>query len=222
MNKKDAFRIIHNCCQIYQCNLESNNFLFIYKYKSGEPYNYFEATFMKYNYHHLTGTVLNKSIVASPADFYNACINNQLDFNSFEMRSDGTTDLKLQVLPSLMQIHTCAKMIGDYNGSRVVLKTEKIIGGVKGCLGFTRQGTIFVPNTIMRYDIRNSVAHPYGNIDAIFSKRIGSTKYYHLRYLSKRMNNIVSFFSDNIENLIDRNNIIYCFSAAKPGSSIYD
>lgn len=222
MDKKQAFKVIYSCCKVYQCNLASKNFLFIYRNCNEKPYTCFEATFRENNFHHLTGTVLNKNVVDSAADFFDACINNRLAFNSFEMKTDGTTVLKLQILPSLMQIHTCAKMIGDFDGSSLYLQTEKLVGGIKGCIGFKKQGSIYVPNTVMQCDIRNFIADPYGKIDAIFSKKLNSSRYLHLRYISKRLKNCIPMFPNAIENLIDRKNIIYCCNSVTPESNIYD
>ena len=57
--------------------------------------------------------------------FFDLCVNRRLKENDFEFADDGTTQLKMQVLPKLVNKNLSAKMIGDYNNFYPKLYTEK-------------------------------------------------------------------------------------------------
>lgn len=53
-----------------------------------------------------------------------------METDDFELSSDGTTQLKLQVLPSLIKSNLSANMIGNPDENRPKLYTEKLIGNI--------------------------------------------------------------------------------------------
>ena len=72
--------------------------------------------------------------------------------------------MKLSVLSQIMNIHKTAKMVGDYDNTKSVLFTEKIVGTVTACVGFVREGNYYLPNTTLREDIRTiTVRTPMNN-----------------------------------------------------------
>ena len=54
-------------------------------------------------------------------NFYRKCIENKLGLDEFQFKQDGTTQLKLVALPTLMDITKITKITGDYNNVRPYL-----------------------------------------------------------------------------------------------------
>ena len=93
--------------------------------------------------------------------------------------------MKLSVLPQVMNIHKVAKMVGDYDFTKSILFTEKIVGTVTACIGFVRDGNYYYPNTTLREDIRTVILSPQKRIIAIFSKQKNEQKYKDCTYTAK-------------------------------------
>ena len=119
------------------------------------------------------GVALGPEYTLSPADF--------------DMPQDGITETKLSILPQLMQLHRCAKMIGDYDNTRPLLYTEKLAGNISACLGFTREKDYYIPNTALREDIRNISVSPTKQVLAIFKKDAKQELYTTLCYTASPM-----------------------------------
>jgi hypothetical protein len=77
-----------------------------------------------------------------------------LGLSDFDFKSDGTTQLKLQVLPHVLVPKQHYRMLGEYGGNRRLLRTNKLVGGVHACMGFIKSGEFYVPNTSLNEDIR--------------------------------------------------------------------
>lgn len=88
-----------------------------------------ELTFDASNFQHLTGLQTNHSRI-SPTDFFERCITRRLKEDDLSFATDGTTPLKLQVLPMLLVKNLSANMVGDYNGRNPKLITDKLAGEV--------------------------------------------------------------------------------------------
>ena len=167
MKKEEAIRILTTCAELYSANLESKNLL--YAFNDGGRNLFLESLFLPRHYLHLTGVRLLSTSIQS-VDFYNLCLRNQLSPTAFSFHENGTTELKLSVLPQIMSLHRTAKMVGDYDNTKSVLITEKIVGTVTACVGFVRDGSFYVPNTVLREDIRTVTVSPQKRIIAIFVK----------------------------------------------------
>ncbi len=87
----------------------------------------------------MTGFKLNKKEI-SANNFFSMCCDKRLSESDFEFAADGTTEMKMRVLPGLVQKHLSAKMVGDYNLSQPKLYTDKLAGSVGACMGFVRNG----------------------------------------------------------------------------------
>ena len=207
MKKYEAVEIITNCAKEYRAYLEDNNFLFIFGDKHRTEA--FETIFLPRNFLHLTGVKLKSTCESS--DFYEMCLKGQLSPSLFEMSADGTTDMKLCVLPQLMKIHRTAKMIGEYDQSKSFLVTEKIAGNVTACLGFVREEGYYIPNTALREDIRNVTVKPQQRILAIFKKNSKALYYTNLCYTAKNVKIDTMKVPESISQKIDFNNIIFDF-----------
>jgi hypothetical protein len=185
MKKQQALGIVCHCAAEYKAKLEGKNFLFIFG--DAENCSYFEAVFPKQNFQHLTGV---HSPNLSTLEFYQACLDHRLSMEQFRFSDNGTTPLKLEVLPRLMDIYKTAKMVGDYDNSRACLYTEKIAGGVVANMGFVRDrnypdSNFFVPNTIIKDDIRNLAVKPVQRVLSTLSKDMAASKYTLFTYLAK-------------------------------------
>jgi hypothetical protein len=212
MDKRKALSIIFYCATAYRNNLEGKNVLFALG--SGGKRSFFEAAFPSHNFQHLTG--VNSNLAAS--QFYNASIDRRLTVRQFYFSDNGTTPLKLEVLPNLMEIYKNARMVGDYDNSRAYLYTEKIAGGVTANLGFVKdenypQSGFYVPNTTIKDDIRNMVLKPVQRVQAIWLKKASDSKYPLLTYLAKGISlNMPSLQKILKEKVVSLDSLEYLFT----------
>lgn len=183
MKKEDAIKIISKSVKEYKNNLVNNNLLFI----AGQPDKpiVLETVFLPRHFLRLTGVKLNGGNQKKQNKFYNKCLNGKLSPNDFYMASDGTTEMKLMVILPLMNIHITAKMMGDYNGTKNLLQTDKLIGSVCGCMEFVNENNYFKPNTLLNEDIRDVTYKPQNRVLAILRKPIKQEKYEELCYTAK-------------------------------------
>ena len=137
VDKDAAIRIITSCARQYDDNLKNKNLVFLFD-DSSNGVAYIETLFLRRNFMHLTGVVPSGKGMRS-TDFYDISMRGQLSPRHFELHKDGSSDLKLSVLSMIMNIHKTAKMVGDYNLTKSLLITEKIVGTVTACLGFVRE-----------------------------------------------------------------------------------
>lgn len=187
MTKQEALNIVLNCSKIYHKNLENKNVVFIYE-KEYNEYDYIETNFFPHNFLHLTGLNLIKNRIKSSVDFYNLCLRNNLSTTDFEFKLNGTTQKKLEILSSIMQIDKKARIIGDYNSQKVYLSTEKLIGSVNMCLGFIKENNYYIANTALKEDIRN-IVEEQGRIVLVLKKNIKDKQYNEIIYKNKNIQN---------------------------------
>ena len=179
MTSKDI-SVITECAKRYAENLCNRNLLFFYR--RGKVQERLEVAFYSRNYSHLTG-VIHTGI--SSELFYTYCLNNRLDARKLQMAPDGTTVLKLSVINALMRGDLSARMIGIYDGSRPMLYTEVLAGGVKGCIGFCKdKNGIFVPNTLLKGDIRD-ISQECFRVECILRKAVQDKEYTDVVYTAK-------------------------------------
>lgn len=191
--KKDAIRIVTTCAKQYKDQLLNRTLLFICIDKHGKA-SAIEFTFDTSNFLHLTGLKLvnrkwhgsGDGAAVSASDFYEKCLNHRLREDDFYFAKDGTTELKLDVLPSLLTKNLAAKMIGDFHSDKPKLLTEKLAGGQTACMGFVRNSTSdrFVPNTVIKDDIRKHTLKPL-RVIACYRKYRGDARYGEITYLAK-------------------------------------
>jgi len=182
MKKDEAIRVLSTCARQYNENLMNKNLIFIFN--ENGIISHFESLFLPRHYLHLTGVELITKNIKS-VDFYKLCLKSQLSSSAFSFHENGTTEMKLSVLPQVMNIHKTAKMVGDYDNIKSILYTEKIVGTITACVGFVRDGSYYLPNTTLREDIRKVTLKPQKRILAIFTKRNKDKKYCSCSYLAK-------------------------------------
>lgn len=200
MKKEAAIKIITSCAKSYKNNLENKNLLFIFG--DLQTPEYFEASFLPRNFLHLTGIKLVKGRIVSSKDFYDRCLNGKLSPDDFYMAQNGTTDMKLSVLPQLMNLHLCAKMVGDYDNTKSLLYTEKIVGNIFACVGFIHENGYYIPNTALREDIRDITISPQKRVLAIFRKDIKQKLYETICYTAKKVNILQLNLSESLRQKI--------------------
>lgn len=206
--KADAMRIISKCAVQYNTHLLGHSLLFLIMDKH-KNISSLEVCFEKRNFLHLTGLEVDKSVFSGER-FFEACIEKKLRLCDFELRDDGTTELKLDILPYLMTKNLSANAVGDYNGVGIDLYTEKIAGSVKGCIGFCvdKMTGSFVPNTVLKKDIRMCTKKPQKRIIATYRKLTDSESYSEVVYVAKKLDFSALKFPDeynDLKSLIHRN-----------------
>jgi len=187
--KKEALCIITNAAKEYAKRLEGVNYLFIYRNRENNRIEFFESIFLPRNYQHLTGIELLDSegnIKKSAAFFYKKCLANAFKEEEIQFRQDGTTPLKLEALPKLVQFLRFSKMTVMYNGIKPKLAVDRLVGTTNYCLGFTQDEDYYVPSSCLLEDIRNLGNKP-SQILAIMSKQAKTEAniYSKFNYLAK-------------------------------------
>lgn len=221
MDKRRAIQIMTKAAQLYRDNLEDEKILFLYGLPSEVKMELqtqnkilssikgYEVAFHRYNFLHLTGVRLNKSVTASAIHFYEKCLDKRLTENDFSFAKDGSTGQKLDILENMMLLKKNATMIGEFTDKGPKLFAEKAAGNVCGCIGFVKDKNtrLNVPNTLLKKDIRDVIAQPAYKVFAVISKHYTDEKYSVFSKLDKMIDINQCHFSDEIENLIERSRV---------------
>lgn len=207
---KDAIRIISRAAKDYDDKLNGYNYIFIYKNRQNNQIEYFESAFLPRNFQHLTGIEFIDSqgnILHNPTQFYQKCLNSTLKESDIAFKSDGTTELKLQALPLIVNFLKSSKMTAIYNSIRPKLSVDRLAGTTNFCLGFTKDKNYYVPSSCLLEDIRN-LADVTFHILAIFSKPATKNTpiYKDVRYVAKGVKLTTLSFSDELSSLISLEN----------------
>lgn len=191
IDKKD-FAMLLKCAEIYKNELLNTNLLFIYINRKTKKYEYIETTYLDKNFKHLTGIQYkhenkntDKISIDSAAHFFNLAVCKRLDIKKCHYKSDGTTKLKMQILPMAMNIKKNARMIGDYSEGRMHIMADKMCGTVSMTLAFINDRVYgYCPCSALREDIRKMVTQ-YHSISAVFQKNMDVEKYDRLCFKNK-------------------------------------
>lgn len=181
------------CAKEYSKNLLNKKFIIIYRDRLDNRVKFFEISFDRDNYQHLTGIELIDeagNVREHVAElFFEKCLNNRLGKVEFQFKKDGTTNLKLAALPVMMQIQKVTKIVGGYNGRRPYLVADKLIGNVNFCLGlkYDDDNEIYVPSSSLLENIKNLTDEP-SQVLAIFSKDTSEAIYKEIRHVAKGLN----------------------------------
>lgn len=184
MKKQDALAVVFAAAQEYQEQLVNRSLLFVCMNKHKKVYC-LEVTFDSSNFKHLTGFQTELSAL----QFFDKCIRKRLREDDFEFAKDGTTPLKMQVLPYIVSKNLSANMIGDYNQAQPRLYTEKMAGSISACVGFVKNKGVgrYVPNTVLEGDIRSHVNRP-DRVILTYRKKRDEKSYTELVYKAKKIN----------------------------------
>ena len=207
-SKKEAVSIVINGAVQYKTELLNRTLLFICTDKHKKVHTC-EVTFRERNYMHLTGLVPipyldsnNEPHILSASEFFNKCITKTLSQNQFDFHKDGTTQLKLDILPKMICKNLSATMIGDHDTFSPKLKTDKLIGKTSGIMGFKMDGIEhkLLPNTLLNADIRD-LSNTTLRIIATFRKKETEECYTELTYKAKNVPWEVIKLPENIKYL---------------------
>lgn len=210
--KEDARRRVLNCAKQYQQRLLNKKLIIIYREKRDNVIRYIEVVFHERNYQHLTGLELidkNGDVLRNQSmNFYRKCIENKLSVDELRFKPDGTTQLKLEALPVLMDITKITKITGDYNNVRPYLFVDKVIGGVNFCLGLIRDDNVYVPSSALLEDIKRLTEAP-SQVLAILEKDVDADIYSIIKHVAKGLNLSNITLPQEINAMIDLKNYTY-------------
>ncbi len=209
--KEAARRQVLNCAKLYKSKLLNKKMLIIYRERRDNTIRCIEVAFYERNFQHLTGLELldedgnvlhNQSI-----NFFRKCLENKLALAEFQFREDGTSHLKLEALPVLMDVTKITKITGDYNNLRPYLFVNKVIGGVNFCLGLSREEDLYVPSSALLENIKKLTDSP-SQVLAIMEKESDGGVYSTIKHVAKglNLNNLV--LPDNISQLLSLENYV--------------
>lgn len=186
LSKAQAIRIVTDCAKDYKENLVNRKYMFVVTDKH-KKVSYFEVSFDASNFLHLTGCKVDEKKL-SPLKFYERCLDRKLSENDFEFSPDGTTSMKLAVLPMMMHKSLSANTIGSYNHRQPTLYTERLAGGIKGCMGFVKDKASgrYIPNTVLKADIRDYISETF-RIIATYRKYKTDENYSEIVYIAKKV-----------------------------------
>lgn len=193
-SKDEAASLVVNCALQYQKELVNKSLVFLCLNRSNRVIP-FEVSFREKNFMHLTGLKPVKFIdsnsgqhILSAPEFYNKCISKTITTSMFEFANDGTTDLKLEILPRVICKNLSANMIGNYDTYSPKLQTDKLVGKQSGIVGFVldEDENKYLPNTLLNADIRDYSKSTL-RIIATFRKNITDDKYQELTYKAKKV-----------------------------------
>lgn len=187
MNQKEIVKKLKESAKMYKENLQNTNLLIIYN--KNKKIEYIELLFLARNFMHLTGvrSLESREKYKKANQFYNACLNNKLSYKDIVIKEDGTTELKLNIISNLVNIDKKCKMLGIYNNSKKELLTDILVGGIHMCVGLIKeQGKYYIPNTLLKEDIRKLTIKQYP-IEGILKKKINEEKYQMVTYISKKI-----------------------------------
>lgn len=202
LNKVDVLKQVVLSAKKYKANLVGKNFLIVSK-KKNKDFKYWELKFEKKQFAHLTG--LQTKI--SSKYFYEKATKSKLSIKDFELREDGTTELKLEVLPLLMDFKDNVRVIGYFEDCSPRLMTDVLAGNHHGALGFVMdEKEDLIPNTCLKCNTRNRVDSE--RIVMILSKKFTDKEYNNIEYIATHNFNIdyvlqsKSEFTDKVTSVI--------------------
>ena len=107
-----------------------------------------------------------------------------------------------------MDVTKVTKITGIYNGSRPKLVVDKIIGGVKLCLGLANEGKEYVPASALVENAKTLIKNP-SQVLAIFEKEENETVYSIIKHVAKGLNLNTLILPDDINSIISLKNYTF-------------
>ena len=148
--------------------------------------------------------------------FFRAAINRRLGEKDISLSTDGTSDLKLDILPKLMNIHISARMVGDYDNSKPLLITDKFAGTTTMAMGFVQINGIYIPNTALKKDVREITSKATRRkVAAVLIKARSDVLYKRLTYLAKGLTIDDALFKPVIREKVDTQKLTAAFPIPK-------
>lgn len=191
LDKREVLRQVVSAAKKYKENLLGRNYLIISK-KKHMDFKYWELKFEKKQFAHLTGL----ETTLSSSHFYQKAIGGRLSVRDFNLREDGTTELKLEVLPLLMEFKDKIRVVGYFEDCSPRLMTDVLAGNHQGALGFVKdEKDCLVPNTCLKCDTRFRVDSE--RIVMILSKKFEDKEYKKVEYAANKSFDIDDVLSED-------------------------
>ena len=193
LTKEQAIDVAIKCAKEYKAKLSNTRILIIYRDRVSNEIRSLEILFRPSNFQHLTGLLMadanGKERAGCALEFYRRCVSPPYIIkDEIRFKDDGTTPLKLEALPALMDLTKITKICGDYNSTKTNLEADALVGGVNFSLAISKTetgSTEFFPRSALLEDIRNLVNNP-SQVLAIFQKRLtNKERYKDIRYVAK-------------------------------------
>lgn len=197
LKKNLAIKNLIQFASLFSENLLGNKLLFVYN--NFPSIDFIEVVFHKTNFRHMTG--IQTSL--SSSSFFSACLNQLLSPDDFEFSTDGTTELKFQVLDKILNIHTTGRFLGEYKGHRPWLLTDKLVGDHQCCLGLQQNKKYYTPNTVLKSDISVEVYQPVKEILATLRTEFNSSEYHELCYVKSNIHLLDLDLPDVLIDILD-------------------
>ena len=162
---------------------------------------------MPHNFKHLTGAGKKNM---DPMVFYKRAIDKRLGVGDIIIDKRGFTDLKLDVLSRLMNIHTTARMVGDFDGLSEKIVADKFAGTTTSAMGFELSNSIYVPKTALRASV-NSVTKKdsRSRVTAIFTRNKSDNVYTHIAYKAHNVELEQLCQNASLRQSIDFDNLVF-------------
>lgn len=179
--KNRAIGIITESAQVYDELLKNTSYLIIAHSGVFNSYRQYEIHFNSSNFMHLTGV----DTELSAGLFYSKCIGNKLSKSDFKLKDNGTTMLKLSLLPEMFNLDIY-RTIGEFDssGGYVKIKADVASGHNTGVLALKKiNDTNYVPCSLLADHVDNTViATSKQKILYIYSKKKKEKKYTDIVY----------------------------------------
>lgn len=205
--KHEAIKIISAASKDYKENLVGKNFIIIYRDRHRNVFDYFETAFLPRNFQHLTGVDFIGSdgkILKQSVHFYKKCITHSLSEKEILYRNDGTTNLKLQALPKVVNFFKTSNMTTTLDTFQPQLQVDRLVGNITYCLGFTKDNKYYVPSSCLLKDIRDFSETQSQIITVLSKSNDKEAKYYkEIKYVAKKIDLKTIQFPENILKLIE-------------------
>ncbi len=156
----------------YENHLNNKNFMFIYQINQNQ-FEFLEVGFEASHFKHLTG--VNSDFTAK--HFYKLCLKKKLSPHAVAEKENGTTALKLKILPQLPALTQMSVMVGEFGNYRIHLEADHVLGTTNQMsLALKTNKNYSIPISLLQTDIRQQTKKAYPVI-AIYSKKISDPLY---------------------------------------------
>lgn len=180
MKKSEALKKLIYSAKIYDELLLNKNYIFI----TEKDNKYLEVLFQATNFKHLTGIETD----LKPKRFFESSLSGKIKEADINFKKNGTTELKLNILPSILNIQNISKMIGEFDNNgllKVRLYSEKIIGNTNYCMGLVQDKSgYYSPNTVLKEDLRK-ISISTQKVIFVFKKNRADKLYNEICYVAK-------------------------------------
>ena len=204
MPKKKALKIMAKSIESYSKKLNNNDFIIFYYENKNLLCK--QVKFLDTNFLHLTGV----STKLKAQNFYDYLASGKLSERDFDLKYNGTTMQKLEVLEKLHSPFYSPAMIGQFdNHLKLNLVCDSAIGDEKRpplTLGIDiskkENNNFYFPKTLLKESIKQN-SNPIFPIKIIFKKSNKDFHYSEVSFISKSID-LIEFFKNHKKELLNK------------------